>query len=71
LGDEDRLLSVVHEEAQCARRRIEVSLQHHSRSFLIVLVSSDIPASVIDKSIEAAAESERDERDGKRRWNMS
>jgi hypothetical protein len=36
--DEDRLLSVIDEEAQCAGGRVEVSLQHHCRYFVIVIV---------------------------------
>jgi hypothetical protein len=62
--DEDRLLSVVDEEAQRARRRVEVSLQHHRRSCGIPLVSLYFLASVADISSPAATESKRDEGEG-------
>jgi hypothetical protein len=52
--DEDRLLLVVLEEAQCARRRVEVDLQHRRRSFVEFLVSSHLMVSVTDSSISAA-----------------
>jgi hypothetical protein len=39
VGDEDRLFRIVDEESQCARRRIEVSLQLHHGSFFIGRVS--------------------------------
>jgi hypothetical protein len=54
VSDEDRQLFVVDEQAQCARRRVEVSLQHHYRPFVIVFASFCIPASAPDMSIAAA-----------------
>jgi hypothetical protein len=67
--DEDRLLFVVEEEVQCARRCVEVSLQHQCRFYAKFLISCCSLVSVADRSFPTGTESERDEKDGIRRVN--
>jgi hypothetical protein len=50
IRDEDWLLFVVDEEVQHARRRIKVSLQHHSGAYAEILVSGRAILTVPDRS---------------------
>jgi hypothetical protein len=62
--DENRLLLVVLEEVQRARRHIEVDLQHHRRSFEGCVVSKRCYISMNDTSIVAATKSGGMRREG-------
>jgi hypothetical protein len=56
--DKDGLLFVVDEEAQGAGRPVEVSLQHHRRSFFDCLISSHQFVFVINMSMLTATKRE-------------
>jgi hypothetical protein len=60
--DEQRLLSAINEEAQGARRCVEICLQHHRRSVLKRLPFAQTLASVVDCSPRAVKTSNKDER---------
>jgi predicted RNA-binding protein len=68
VGDKVSLLDIVDEEAQCARRCIEVDLQHHRQPFIKAFVSCYPLVSVDDRPSTFAMES-KEMREVKRRGN--